>query len=121
MSKVAGQCFCGGCLLSAVLVCLLYFNAVFKSCNPSWPLPFDLALSHTHWTFPSGCTRRVFVLGHDGRHQVPSARSSCPGVDSTPLAQPSRLRDEGFEAASRGGARASFCAQNCAMNLLKRV
>ena len=92
-----------------MLVCLLYFfNQIFKSCNPSWPLPFDLALSHT--ARPSrAVARRVLILGHDGRHQA-SARSSCPGVVLTPLPRRHACEEGAVGSCSRALAMESFSA-----------
>ena len=80
--------FCG-CLLSAVLVCLLYFNQIFKSCNPSWPLPFDLALSHTARTSRAVARRACSSWGMmAGTRQAPAAAalvlSSPPFLAVTP-------------------------------------
>ena len=108
--------FCG-CLLSAVLVCLLYFfNQIFKSCNPSWPLPFDLALSHT--ARPSrAVARRVLILGHDGRHQAKRPQQ-LPWCCPHPLASPSRLRGGGGRKLLEGSRNGELLRDESALHML---
>ena len=107
--------FCG-CLLSAVLVCLLYFNQIFKSCNSRGPCR-STSLSRTLRDLPerlhAACSTWGMMAGT--RCQAPAAAalvlSSPPCLAVTPARR-------GWSEAARGLSQGELLRDESALHML---